>query len=162
MEAEGREGRQDELSAPESLRENEYQVVTKLFRFSSSGVTQLSAHLSDATKTHISHFVALFAVIWANVIQARLPLMGKTKSTLAVVVDLRKHLPAPFSDDDYLGNLVISVSLTWTLHNEEVGQSSKVVPLQDTTELHIKKSLPPVTSVPRPILSNDRGAERLG
>jgi hypothetical protein len=72
---------------------------------------------------------------------------GHNKSTLAVVVDLRKYLPAASSDDDYLGNLVMSVRPTWTLkeRGNEIEKVGKVVPLQDTPE---SRSLPPVMSVP--------------
>jgi hypothetical protein len=113
---------QASLLPPHPLRSSSYSVVTKLFRFPSSAITNLSTHLSSLTGTHISHFAALAAVVWADVLHARLPLMlatGNYKSSLAVVVDLRKYLPAPFSSPDYLGNLVYSTMPTWTLSQQE-------------------------------------------
>jgi hypothetical protein len=47
-----REGLQAELSTAKPLRESDYLVVTKLFRFPCSTIKNLSAHLTDVTKSH--------------------------------------------------------------------------------------------------------------
>jgi hypothetical protein len=169
---------QASLLPPHPLRSSSYSVVTKLFRFPCSAITNLSTHLSSLTGTHISHFAALAAVVWADVLHARLPLMlatGNYKSSLAVVVDLRKYLPAPFSSPDYLGNLVYSTMTTWTLSQQEkeedmkemeeegVGQAYRVVPLhpppQPTINNLKKQSLPPVMSVSAPVPSPESSSK---
>ena len=105
------------------LRKTPYKVITKLFRFRKSAISQLSSTVSGLNKKYTSHFAALAGLIWASVIQARLPSLiasGNTKSTLAVVIDLRKHVQAPFSSPDYLGNLVLSETPTWSF-DEQLG-----------------------------------------
>lgn len=100
------------------IHELPYKVITKMFRFPSSVITHLSKAMSQHTEKHISHFASLAGLVWANIIQARLPgfiAVGNTKSTLAVIIDLRKHLPGPFSSSEYLGNLVASKMPTWDL-----------------------------------------------
>jgi hypothetical protein len=103
------------------LHETPYKVVTKMFRFPDSTISSLSKAISDLKETHISKFSAVASLVWANIIQARLPRLiasGNTKSTLAVVVDLRRHLREPFSSPDYLGNLVLSEMPTWDLFEQ--------------------------------------------
>ncbi|USP72967.1 hypothetical protein yc1106_00241 [Curvularia clavata] len=112
------------------LRESSYRVITKMFRFPAPVINGLREAVSNLQNKHISHFSALAAVIWANIIQARLPLLiasGSTKSTLAIVVDLRKHLRAPFSSPDYLGNLVFSEMPTWDLFEQANSIIGRVV-----------------------------------
>ncbi|CAN9219416.1 unnamed protein product [Alternaria alternata] len=95
-------------------------VITNMFRFSSPALQKLRNQLSTKTGRKISIFTALSAIIWGNIVHARstsLAASGNKQSTLAVVVDLRKYLPPPFSSPDYLGNLVLSALPTLDLEN---------------------------------------------
>ncbi|KNG49325.1 hypothetical protein TW65_03933 [Stemphylium lycopersici] len=133
------------------LRKSPYKVITKMFRFSDSAINDLSRAASDVKKAHASHFAALAAVIWVNVIQARLPLLiasGNTKSTMAIVVDLRKRVQEPFSSADYLGNLVLSEMPSWHLSEQATSHADGSRSLRKYSEQHPQKSLPPGMTAP--------------
>ncbi|EMD67330.1 hypothetical protein COCSADRAFT_82931 [Bipolaris sorokiniana ND90Pr] len=136
-----------------SLHELPYKVVTKMFRFPSSVIISLSKAMSQHTEKHISHFASLAGVVWANIIQARLPkfiTIGNTKSTLAVIVDLRKHLPEPFSSYDYLGNLVVSKMPTWDLFESGNSITCQNVSIETDLEDEVEHAmLLPTISVAR-------------
>ncbi|KAF1836053.1 hypothetical protein BDW02DRAFT_567390, partial [Decorospora gaudefroyi] len=110
----------------EKLRDNPQEVVTKLFRISSSSVIEIKDNTQPKDKGRpTTAFVALAALIWAKVIQARKLLLVSeeqkhTRPTLAVVADLRNHhlledihLESP---KDYLGNLVYTTPATLHLY----------------------------------------------
>jgi hypothetical protein len=123
------------------------QVVTEMFRFSSLAINKLCNELSIKTKRHVSHFTALAAIIWENVVyarSARLAVSGNTQSTLAVAVNLRKHLPHPFSSPDYVGNLALCVMPTLSLESDV---PNRVVSLQELPHPHTTGSLPPAMTV---------------
>ncbi|KAF1945555.1 hypothetical protein EJ02DRAFT_475877 [Clathrospora elynae] len=80
---------------PAPLRTAPYKVVTNMSRISCSAINDPSTSLSSLAKSHISKFTPVAALIWAQVLRARLPLLispGTTPSTLAVVADLRTRL----------------------------------------------------------------------
>ncbi|RMZ68044.1 trichothecene 3-o-acetyltransferase [Pyrenophora seminiperda CCB06] len=114
---------------------NDYEVVTKMFRFSSSAIKAFSETLSEAIGSHISCFSTLAAIIWAHILRARLPVMiasGNTQSALAIVVDLRRCMEARFSSPDYVGNLVLASISRWNVpRTERVAHADAVVPLRE-------------------------------
>jgi hypothetical protein len=94
-----------------ALHDPTYSVSAALFRFDHNTITSLRTQLSTTTNTRISPFRALAAMLWAHIIQLRSPKLhshGITASSLAVVVDLRPRLGAPFTNPDYIGNCVLS------------------------------------------------------
>jgi len=90
-----------------TLHDLPYEVAATLFRFTHSTIITLSIHLSNLTQTRISAFVALAALLWAHAIRARRIPHTFPTSTLAVVVDLRSRLGAPFTHPDYTENCVL-------------------------------------------------------
>jgi hypothetical protein len=134
-------------------------VVAEMFRLSSPGINNLRNELSDKTGKRVSHFTALAAIIWANVVRARSASMtasGNTQSTLAVVVDLRKFLPAPFSSPDYLGNLVLSAMPT--LNHDGVPASLEGLTAKITDALHAINATWAVTQI-NSVLNNPTEAQ---
>ncbi|EUC42452.1 hypothetical protein COCMIDRAFT_103472 [Bipolaris oryzae ATCC 44560] len=136
-----------------AIHELPYKVVTKMFRFPSSVITSLSKATSQHTEKHITHFTSLAGLVWANIVQARLPgfiASGNTKSTLAVIVDLRKHLAGPFSSSDYLGNLVASKMPTWDLFQSGNSITCQNISVQTDLEDEVEHPmLLPIVSVAR-------------
>jgi len=134
----------------------DYEVVTKMFRFSSPAIYHFSEALSESIGSRISRFSTLAAIIWAHIIRARLPLItasGNTQSALAIVVDIRKCLKAPFSSPEYLGNLVLASISTWKVpRKEEVDHADEVVPLRELVMgLGVDREIDtPTMSVPMP------------
>ncbi|KAF1848112.1 uncharacterized protein K460DRAFT_276289 [Cucurbitaria berberidis CBS 394.84] len=89
-----------------------------MFRISSSVTSDLRSALSSFTSSRISRFIALATLLWEQIIFARCAMLisqGYPRTTLAVVVDLRKHCGAPFTAPDCLGNFVLSAKPTWPL-----------------------------------------------
>ncbi|CAI9628617.1 unnamed protein product [Alternaria burnsii] len=122
-------------------------VITNMFRFSSPALQKLRSQLSTKTGRNISIFTALSAIIWGNIVHARSALLAASdnkQSTLAVVVDLRKYLPIPFSSPDYLGNLVLSALPTLDLEN---AVPDRVTSLREEA-LHAPDSFFPAMTVP--------------
>ncbi|KAG9193414.1 trichothecene 3-O-acetyltransferase [Alternaria panax] len=123
-------------------------VVTRMFRFSSPVLNKFRIELSTRIGDKISLFTALSAIIWANIVHARsasLTASSNKQSTLAVVVDLRKYLPPPFSSPDYLGNLVLSAMPTLSLEN---GITDCIVSLREQSRPRAPDSLFPPMNFP--------------
>jgi hypothetical protein len=89
-----------------------YDVNAALFRFTHSTIVNLSVQLSSLTQIRISAFAALAALLWAHAIRARRIPPAFPTSTLAVVVDLRSRLGAPFTDPNYTENCVLCAKPT--------------------------------------------------
>jgi BAHD acyltransferase len=118
-----------------------YEVATKIFSIPSSTVSDLEKSLSELAKTHVSHFASLAALIWSHVLHVRMPLIiaaGNTKSTLAVVADLRKALEEPMSSRDHLGNTVLSAMPSWSIPSVTPGSIFQAPDLQHITALAVK------------------------
>jgi BAHD acyltransferase len=113
------------------------EVVTEMFRFSSSTINKSLDELINKTGKRMSHFTILAAIIWSNVVHARstsLAASGNAQSTLAVVVDLRRFLFPPFSDPDYLGNLVLSAMPTLSLEKYTVSVEDLATKIADALQ----------------------------
>jgi len=135
-------------------------VVAEMFRFSSQAIEEFRNDLSIKIGKRVSNFTALSAIVWANVIRARsksITASGNTQSTLAVVVDLRKFLPLPFSSPDYLGNLVLSA--TPTLDLDGAAASLEDIAAKITDALHAINATWAVTQI-NSVLTNPAEAQQ--
>jgi BAHD acyltransferase len=88
------------------LRTSPYPLSAKLLIFSYQKISSLATSLTHMTKTRISPFTAICALVWTHVTRARraaLLAAGIETTALGIAIDHRKRVGA-LLPDDYLGN----------------------------------------------------------
>lgn len=103
-------------SSAQHLREGPYTVLTKLLHIDATLVSNFRLSLSSQTDTHITVFVTLAALLGAYITEARSNLLvsrGLTKATFSIVINARKHMGPSYANADFLGNLMLSASVTY-------------------------------------------------
>ncbi|KAF2851953.1 hypothetical protein T440DRAFT_393752 [Plenodomus tracheiphilus IPT5] len=89
-----------------------------MFRISATVISDLKTSISTETGVNITNFIALAALLGIYISKARSNVLlshNIPKTTLAVVVNLRKHLGPQFTDPDFIGNCMLCAKASYRL-----------------------------------------------